>query len=138
MIRRIILDTNFLLIPAQFKVDIFSEIQRIADFKYKLYMLDKTVDELKSIIENQKGKSREAAKLALQMAKAFNVAEIKTGKGYTDSILVEESKEPGTIIATQDAELRRSLKNVIFLRQRHYLALKEGKKCFTEQKSKTM
>ncbi|MBW2991754.1 hypothetical protein KY345_00870 [Candidatus Woesearchaeota archaeon] len=30
--RKIILDTNFLLIPGQFKIDIFSEIRRICDF----------------------------------------------------------------------------------------------------------
>ncbi len=137
MIRRIILDTNFLLIPAQFRVDIFSEVQRISDFKYRLFILDKTRDELNSISEKQRGKSREAAKLALQMVNKFGIEQIKTGEGKVDDLLREESRKEGTIIATQDAELRRTLKNVIFLRQRHYLALKEGKKCFTEQKSKT-
>ena len=44
---KIILDTNFLMIPAQFNVDIFSEIHRICDFKYELYIIDKTIDELR-------------------------------------------------------------------------------------------
>ena len=52
---KILLDTNFLLIPSQFKVDIFSEIKRICNFSYKLYVLDKSVGELNYIIENQKG-----------------------------------------------------------------------------------
>ena len=46
--KKIILDTNFLLIPAQFKVDIFDEIDRIMIEKYQLFVLDKTIDELKN------------------------------------------------------------------------------------------
>ena len=42
---KIILDTNFLMIPSMFKVDIFSEIERICDFKYELCIVDKTLDE---------------------------------------------------------------------------------------------
>ena len=44
--KKIILDTNFLLIPAQFNVDIFSEIERICDFQYQLCIVDKTLSEL--------------------------------------------------------------------------------------------
>ena len=130
MIKRIILDTNFLLIPGQFKVDIFSEIQRIIEFKYKLYVLTGTIDELNGIVEKQRGKNREAAKLALALIKKFKIQEIPTEKGHVDRILKKEAENPNTIIATQDLALKRNLKNVIFLRQRHYLCLKEGKKCF--------
>ena len=76
MTKKIILDTNFLLIPAQFKVDIFSEIVRIADFSYELFIIDKTLDELKKITETQKVKDRFAANLALQLLKAKNVKRI--------------------------------------------------------------
>ena len=76
--KRIILDTNFLLIPAQFKVDIFSEIQRIADFKYQLYILDKTITELKKIQKEQRGKHKRAAKLGLDLIKKKKVKIIKT------------------------------------------------------------
>ena len=56
--KTILLDTNFLMLSAQFNVDIFSEIERICNFNYKLYVLDKTVDELKYIVVKQKGKHR--------------------------------------------------------------------------------
>ena len=56
--KKIILDTNFLLIPSQFNVDIFTEIDRICLFKYKLCVLDETINELNSIIEKQKGKKQ--------------------------------------------------------------------------------
>ncbi|ENO12016.1 hypothetical protein MBGDC06_00279, partial [Thermoplasmatales archaeon SCGC AB-539-C06] len=70
--KKIILDTNFLLIPAQFKVDIFDEIDRIILEKYQLFVLDKTIDELKKIIadKKQKMRNRRAAKLGLQLLKS--------------------------------------------------------------------
>lgn len=124
MKKRIILDTNFLLIPAQFNVDIFEEIKRIADFQYQLCVLDKTVDELKKIQKEQRGKHKRAAKLALDLIKKKNVQIIKTRENkLVDDILAELSQK-GDIIATQDLGLKRRLKKpYIILRQKKYLAL---------------
>ena len=47
--RRIILDTNFLLIPGQFKVDIFQEIGKIMGESYELCIFQPTIDELTKI-----------------------------------------------------------------------------------------
>ena len=122
--KKIILDTNFLLIPAQFRVDIFSEIKRIADFPYQLCILDKTIDELKTIQKNQKGKNKTAAKLALQLIKKKKIKQIKTTQNLlVDDLLVQFSKK-GAVIATQDLGLKRRLKKpYIILRQKKYLAL---------------
>ncbi len=122
--KQIILDTNFLLIPAQFKVDIFSEIQRIADFKYQLFVLDKTLDELKKIQKEQRGKHKAAAKLALALIKNKKVKIIKTTQDkYVDDLLVDYSKK-GALIATQDIGLKKRLKKpYLVLRQKKYLAL---------------
>ena len=46
---KIYLDTNFLLIPAQFKVDIFEEIERLMDKPYDLYVFDKSLKELEDL-----------------------------------------------------------------------------------------
>ena len=53
---KIILDTNFLMIPFTLKVDIFLEIDRVIIDEYRLYIIDKTIDELDNIIEKQSGK----------------------------------------------------------------------------------
>tara|TARA_Y100000310_G_C20641904_1_gene794432 strand:- start:932 stop:1315 length:384 start_codon:yes stop_codon:yes gene_type:complete len=124
---RIIIDTNFLLIPIQFNVDIFSEIERISEFKYKLYIIDKAVDELKDIVEKQKGKSKEAAKIGLLFVEKGKVKVIKTkGDKYADDLIVEEVKK-GDVVATQDVGLKRRLKGkgVKFIgsRQKKYLVL---------------
>lgn len=124
---KILLDTNFLLIPTQFKVDIFSEIERIANFPYKLYILKQTIDELKNIIEKQRGKHREAANLALKLIKQKDLNTIKNSqKGIVDDIILN-IVDSGFIVATQDKELKKALKNkkikTISLRAKKYLIM---------------
>ena len=125
--KKIILDTNFLLIPVQFKIDIFSEIERICLFKYKIYIIDKTIDELKKIIETQNMKSREAAKVALALVKQKKIDVIKTGEGRVDD-LIADLMDKEHILATQDAELRKRALDkgakVILLRSKKHLMLK--------------
>jgi hypothetical protein len=125
--KKILLDTNFLLIPVQFKVDIFSEIERIMFEPYKLYIIDKTIDELNKIAANrkQKLKNRKAAKLGLQLIKAKKVNIIKTEEDrYADDIIAGLE---GFIVATQDIELKRRLRakkvKIITLRSKKKLIL---------------
>jgi len=125
---RIILDTNFLLIPGEFGVDVFSELQRICDFNYDLYIVDQTVDEIEQIIDKDRGLSKRAAKLALDLAKKFDIGIIKTGrKNHVDDLLVDMAGQGNTIIATQDKELRDRINKIkgkiIMLRQKKYLIL---------------
>jgi rRNA-processing protein FCF1 len=124
MTKKIILDTNFLLIPGQFNVDIFAEIHRIIDEKYEIYTLDKVIDELNKIIKDkdQKQKNKQAAKLALQLIKAKKVKILKTKtQESVDDIL---AKIQGYIVATQDIALKRRIKGKkIVLRQKKTLIL---------------
>jgi len=123
--KRIIIDTNFLLIPAQFNVDIFSKIKELMTVPYKLVILDETVKELEKIMEEQRGKSRDAAKLGLQLIEG-RVEIITTLGGHADDLIVNMSDE-NTIVATQDQELKRRLKGkdikIIYLRQKKQLYL---------------
>jgi hypothetical protein len=121
--KKILIDTNFLLIPAQFKVDIFTEIDRIIDESYKLYILDKSIDELDTIIENQKGKNKEAALLAKKLIQAHKLNIVKTDtEKYPDDIITDEQDQ--YLIATQDINLKKRLKKpIITLRQKKYLIL---------------
>jgi hypothetical protein len=126
--RKILLDTNFLLIPYQFKVDIFTQIDRISMFKYKLFVLDKTIEELKKIVEEQKGKNKEAAKIALKLISIKNMRVIKTKSDKkTDDIILDIASKDDFIVATQDKDLKRRLINqgiiIIVLRQKKKLAI---------------
>ena len=128
--KNIILDTNFLMIPLQFKVDIFSEFYRIFNFNYRLCVYHESITELKNIIQNQSGKDRKAAQFALKLIKLKNINIIKSGKKDVDSLILENLDE-NAIVATQDMVLKRKLfeKNisVVILRQKKYLMLVERK-----------
>ena len=122
---KILLDTNFILIPAKFRVDIYAEIGRIMDTPYEIYVLDKSLDELESIIETQKGKEKAAARLGKAILKAKKPKTLKTtSKDYVDNIILGLD---GYIVATLDHDLRAKLKKrgvrTIVLRQKRYLVL---------------
>ena len=121
--KKILLDTNFLMICKQFKVDIFSQIDKISTFKYELFILDKTLEEFKKIVSGQKGKNKEAAKIALKLIAIKNIGVIKTKSDKrTDDLIIELSSKNDFIVATQDKELRARLKKkgipIILLRQK--------------------
>ena len=107
--KKVILDTNFLLTAIKFKVDIFSQLQ-----EYEIYVLDKTLQELKN---------KKYEKLAKELIERFNVNIIKTSsKKNVDDLLIEYKEY---IIATQDKNLKEKLKkakiSTISLRQKKYL-----------------
>ena len=113
--KTIILDTNFLIYCAQFRIDFFSEIDRICLFPYKIAVLDKTIDELEKV----KPKELNLIKRYLEKIEIINSKE-----NYVDKELIRLSKE-GVIVATQDLKLKKELKNqIITIRQKKYLELK--------------
>ncbi|MBI3031923.1 hypothetical protein HYY69_00470 [Candidatus Woesearchaeota archaeon] len=123
--KKILLDTNFLLIPGSLGVDIFRELENTCNFNYELYVLDKSLEELKKIVEQQTGKDKQAAQLALKLVQAKKIKILTIpSQDYVDDILVHLKDE--YIIATQDKDLKRKLKNVLVLRQKKYIQLIEA------------
>ena len=126
--KKVILDTNFLLIPGEFKIDIFTEIRCLVDFRYKFFIIDKTIDELNKIIEdkNTKVKDREYAKIGLELIKLNKIGKIKSDKKYVDDAIVEKA-DKDSVVATSDKELKKRLKKrgvkIIFLKKKQVLAL---------------
>ena len=123
--KKIILDTNFLLIPGLQKVDIFAEIDKMADFGYEIVILDGTLRELNNIIEKERRKFRDAAKLAKSLIKAKDLKTVhSTSKKSVDDIIVDlAGRDKHLIIATQDKELKKRLSGnrLIILKQGNYL-----------------
>jgi uncharacterized protein len=125
--KRVIIDTNFLLIPSEFKVDIFAEIKRLVPLDYKLFIMDGTIAELHKIMESKFNKSKDKlnAKIGLQLVENKNIAKIES-RGHVDDIIVDISDKE-TIVATSDRELRRRLRakgiRLIGLRKKQYLIL---------------
>jgi uncharacterized protein len=129
--KKIIIDTNFLLVPGQFRVDIFDEIERIAHFPYELMIIDRTVNELNKIIAGRATQNdKTAARIALVLLAKYPVLQIKVA-GYTvdDAIVNYVRENPTTLVATNDAGLMRRLKGLrlhialVRLKQKKYLSL---------------
>jgi rRNA-processing protein FCF1 len=118
---KIVIDTNFVTIPFQFKVDVYSEIGRIINESYVLEFPKICLAELQKI---KQGK----AALELMERKGVNFVNIPFKKNVDDSI-IDYAKEKKATIATQDSLLKKkALKNslsVITLRKKQYL-IKSG------------
>ena len=122
--KKVVLDTNFLLIPAQFRVDIFEELTKLLDDSYELTTLKGCLGELRKIQEEQKGKNKANAKLTLDLLETKELNIIDHDPGHIDDIIVERA-DKDTIVCTQDKDLKRRLKEkgikIITLRQKKYL-----------------
>jgi len=106
--REIILDTNFLLVPFQFKINILKELDYLVEVSHKYVISSKTIEELKKIGESR-GKNGIAARLALKIVES-NPIEIIKNNMKVDDWIVEYAKERNAIVCTNDAPLRRRLK----------------------------
>jgi rRNA-processing protein FCF1 len=144
--KRVIIDTNMLLVPGQHKVDIFTELDRVLDEPYLAQVLEGSVRELSSIADGRTSASaddRRAAKLAQmliehQRARDYSAASGSRCKGlkvvsgsadqHVDDVILAIADDD-TLVATNDNGLKRRLLErgirVIFLKQRQYLALSE-------------
>lgn len=128
---QVIFDTNFLLIPGDKGVDIFSETDRILSESYELCVLDKTEEELKKIVEtSSKKKEGFNAKLGIILLKQKNLKTLKSSsEEYADLAILNYAQKNAekVVVATQDKELKKKLKSipvrVIELRQEKYLVL---------------
>src|SRR3989344_2401883 len=106
--KKLVIDTNFLMIPYRFRVDIFSEFNRICSFNYRLFVIEKTIDELRGIIQKQSGKDRKAAEFALKLIRLKNIGAIASKEKDVDSSIFEIAGKD-IVVATQDGLLRKRL-----------------------------
>jgi len=125
--KTIILDTNFLVDCLSWKVDFFRELERIIPFTYRLMSVDKTLDELDTIITKGTPDVKIGARLANQLIMKKRIGIIITDKkGYTDTLILNAA-DKDTIVATQDQDLKRKLKAkgipVVIIRQKKYLEI---------------
>jgi uncharacterized protein len=130
----IIFDTNFLMIPEQFKIDIFEQGRNLINTKKLGFMIfDKTIYELQKL-SSKKGKDSISAKVALELINKNNINIINTTDNiYVDDMIVNYKNylpniESEVIIATQDKELKKRLKNkninVLIMVNKSKLAIK--------------
>ncbi len=115
---KVILDTNMLMVPHQFGVDIFEFLK-----DYDIAVLSSCMDELKKLAK-KRGDIGKGAKIALALVKDRHIEVIKT-KDKADRAILNYASENGVSVATNDVELIKALKKhhvkIIRLRQGKYL-----------------
>jgi rRNA-processing protein FCF1 len=115
---KILLDTNSLLIPGKFRVDVFMELERFG--KPELYTIDLVVSELK-IISHGNGSDASHANLGMELIEKKGVKVLETDGEHADDEIKKLAVNEGYVVCTQDIELQKSLKEkgvkVLSLRQ---------------------
>ncbi len=114
----IVLDTNFLMLPVQFKIDIFEEFRGS-----ELITFSACIKELEKIAAGRK-KDAAAAKIALNLVKKEKIRIVKTGK-KADKAIMDYAAKNECAVATNDKKLLKALKNkgikILRLRQRKFI-----------------
>ncbi|MFX1390873.1 MAG: PIN domain-containing protein [Promethearchaeota archaeon] len=140
-INLVIIDSNFILLPFQFKIDYFSEIRQLLEGPIRFVIFQQILDEL----ESKKKKNSKAMNFSRFLE--AGVLFIKKNENKYDIKILEDVKEEIETtddflirmcfklkeefqklhLATNDSNLRRKAKklniNTIFLRQKKYLSI---------------
>ncbi len=122
-------DTNFLLVPGQFGVDIVSELNRILDVKFKVVIPNVVLDELDVIERKSRGRDLLAVRMAKKLAERFETVEIgRFGERPIDDQIYDFAVKNGrVIVCTNDKALKRRLREkgvpVVYLRSKKILEL---------------
>ena len=126
--KEVVIDTNFFMVPFQFNVDIITELENKLP-SYTLTTPSFVINELKGLKNNNKGKVRLNANLALKLANSSKV-EIKDISLLENETVDDALLRVSEVLATNDIELKNRAKNkgitVAYLRQKRYIAV-EGK-----------
>ena len=126
--KEVVIDTNFFMVPFQFNVDIITELENKLP-SYKLTTPSFVINELKGLRNNNKGKVRLNANLALKLANSSKV-EIKDISLLENETVDDALLRVSEVLATNDIELKNRAKDkgitVVYLRQKKYIAV-EGK-----------
>ncbi|HPS92078.1 MAG TPA: DNA-binding protein [Methanothrix sp.] len=119
---KVILDTNALMVPEQFGVDIFGELLRLGYAKWLVPAC--VLGELRSLaMRADKGKDKIAARVALGMAVGCEAVGVDNHNA--DQAIIDLALETGAAVFTNDKALKKRLFSkgitVIYLRQGQYL-----------------
>jgi rRNA-processing protein FCF1 len=105
--RDVVLDTNFLLLPFQFRINIIRELDYLIEVSHRYVISSRTLHELEKLGKTV-GKNGMAARLALKLVKASGVEVVKSDMPVDDWV-VRYSKDNDAIACTNDRILRKRL-----------------------------
>ncbi len=128
MTLKVILDSNFLFIPAKFQIDVFEELAKLLNQRFEPVLLSSIYQELKTMAEKGAPSRRRQASLALKLAEKCKKIDVEKHLEETnDDVILRIATLWKSPVATNDRKLRRKLRAraipVIYLRSKNRLEL---------------
>ena len=122
---KVILDSNFLMAPFQFHVDVFEELEYLLQKKIDFIVPSAVKLEL-TTISSRGGEGAAEASLALQLASRCRVVDVTLQPNETvDDAILKAAQNLTAVVATNDIELRKRLRDinvpVVYLRDKSKL-----------------
>jgi rRNA-processing protein FCF1 len=123
---KIILDSNALFVPLEFKIDIFEELKRFLNRNIEFVLLSTVKRELEFLATKDSPKIRREAFFALKLAEKCKYVPVENDeKLTTDDAIVRVAKNWNSPVFTNDRQLKKKLRDisvpVIYVRQKSRL-----------------
>jgi hypothetical protein len=126
---KIILDSNALFVPLQFKIDIFEELKNLLKTNLEYILLSPVKKELQELAEKGQPQIRKNATYALELARKCKL--VKVNEAYEslapDDVILRTAREWNCPVFTNDRQLRKKLRDinvpVIYVRQKSRLEI---------------
>ena len=123
---KVILDSNALFAPLEFKIDIFEELRHLLNRKIEFVLLSTVKRELDMLAAKESPKIRQEAFFALKLAEKCKFVPVENEeKLTTDDVIVKVAKNWNSPVFTNDRQLKKKLRDisvpVIYVRQKSRL-----------------
>ena len=110
---KIILDSNALFVPLEYKIDIFTELPNLLCRNLQLILLSPVKRELETLAQTKSPKTRRNAAFALTLAQKLTFVNIQTPPNETvDNTILRIAKQWHTPVFTNDKQLKRKLRDI--------------------------
>ena len=125
---KVILDSNALFVPIEFKIDIFTEVERLLNRRVDLVLLSPVKRELELLATKESPTIRRQANFALKLAEKCTLVNVDSDQGFqVDDVILKVAKGWNSPVFTNDINLRRRLRDisvpVIYVRQKSRLEI---------------
>ena len=125
---KVILDSNALFVPLQFKIDIFDRLKQLLEKNYELILLSPVKRELEVLAKKGSPKMRKNTLYALKLAEKCRYVEVDApASALADDVIVKVAGEWKSPVFTNDRQLRKRLRDisvpVIYVRQKSRLEI---------------
>jgi rRNA-processing protein FCF1 len=110
---KVILDSNALFVPLEFKIDIFEELKQLLNRNVEFVLLSTVKRELEFLAAKDSPKIRREAFFALKLAEKCKLVPLENDeKLATDDAIVKIANNWNSPVFTNDRQLKKKLRDI--------------------------